>query len=361
LIVTDALPEACQVNERARTPEAPSTSMAMDFVDLTSYSSTSETLLFASTYEHAQSEDLYVPDHSFDYFRNNQIFEDVVAPANLTFWSTGNERSFADTYDNAYGADSYLPDYPLDNCANDRFFKDSVAPANPILWSTNAAADKPSAATGANTSSGVSTGPITTNSNAKFDPHQSTQSTPSGAIQDLDLAFVHSDSIKLASSPSFSPRSLTRPSISSNDSWHLSGEEEASKPSARKRGRPRIYRHSGTCSSRCPASEKAPDRIPHNQVERKYREGLNMVRERLRRAVPTLAQSEKDDFMGAVKPSKAMVLSAAINYIKKIEKERDEALDEVRRLGGEVRHGKAITNDNGGMAWRAHSTLHHRV
>jgi hypothetical protein len=40
-----------------------------------------------------------------------------------------------------------------------------------------------------------------------------------------------------------------------------------------------------------------------------------------------------------------MVLSAAIDYIKKIEKERDEALDEVRRLGGEVRNGKAVVTE----------------
>jgi hypothetical protein len=311
----------------------------MDFLDLTSHSSTSETLPFASTYENGPSEDLYVPDYSFNQFTNDQIFEDVVAPANLKFWSTGNGRSSADTYDNVYAADSYLPDYPLDNFANDQIFDDSVATPNKTFWEMNAAADKPSAATSAYTSSGVSTEAIITKSNARSNP---SGSTPFGAIEDLDLAFVNSDSIKVASSSSLSPRSLTHPSISSNNSWQLSGEEADSKAPSRKRGRPRIYCHSSTCSSRSALSEKASDRIPHNQVERKYREGLNMVRERLRRAVPTLAQSEKDEFIGAVKPSKAMVLSAAIDYIKKIEKERDEALDEVRRLGGEVRHGTAV-------------------
>jgi hypothetical protein len=310
----------------------------MDFLDLNSYSPTGETLPFTDTYENAHSEDLYVPDYFFDQFTNNQVFEDVVAPANPNFWSASNERSFADRY-NTFAADPYLPDYPLDNFSNDQIPEGSVAPANPTMFPTNAAADQPSAATGVNTASGVPTKGMITNSNARSKLYSS---TPFGAFEDLDLAFVNSESIKLTTSPSLSPRSLKRPSISSNDSWHLSGEEAASELPARKRGRPRIYRHSSACSSRSAASEKAPDRIPHNQVERKYREGLNMVRERLRRAVPTLAQSEKDDFMGAVKPSKAMVLSAAIDYIKKIEKERDEALDEVRKLGGEVRNGSAV-------------------
>jgi hypothetical protein len=63
--------------------------------------------------------------------------------------------------------------------------------------------------------------------------------------------------------------------------------------------------------------------LPHNQVERKYREGLNSELERLRRAVPTLPHSEDGGIMGQPKPSKAMVLSSAIDYIRSIEKERD--------------------------------------
>jgi hypothetical protein len=62
-----------------------------------------------------------------------------------------------------------------------------------------------------------------------------------------------------------------------------------------------------------------------------------MELERLRKAVPTLPQSEKDDIIGAAKPSKAMVLAAAIDYIKRVEKERDAAVSEVERLGGKFR------------------------
>ena len=38
--------------------------------------------------------------------------------------------------------------------------------------------------------------------------------------------------------------------------------------------------------------------------------------------------------MGQPKPSKAMVLAGAIEYIRKIERERDELLEENLRLGG---------------------------
>jgi hypothetical protein len=77
--------------------------------------------------------------------------------------------------------------------------------------------------------------------------------------------------------------------------------------------------------------------MPHTEVERKYREKLNMELERLRRAVPILPQSDAAD---AAKPSKSMVLAVAIDYIKELERQRDAAVEEVERLGGKVRAGK---------------------
>jgi hypothetical protein len=59
--------------------------------------------------------------------------------------------------------------------------------------------------------------------------------------------------------------------------------------------------------------------------------------ERLRKAVPTLSQSADLCAMGVAKPSKGMVLAAAINYILKIEHERDLAINEIERLGGHFR------------------------
>ncbi|KAH7078889.1 hypothetical protein BKA63DRAFT_591711 [Paraphoma chrysanthemicola] len=115
-------------------------------------------------------------------------------------------------------------------------------------------------------------------------------------------------------------------------------------PKPRKRGRPRINRNCTSSSSTsssidpstAPSIPRRPACVPHKQVERKYREGLNSEMERLRRAVPTLLQSAESCGIGTAKPSKGMVLAAAIAYILKIERERDEAVEEVERLGGKA-------------------------
>lgn len=62
----------------------------------------------------------------------------------------------------------------------------------------------------------------------------------------------------------------------------------------------------------------------------------------LRRAVPTLPQSEDGGAMGQPKPSKTMVLAAAIDYIKKVEKQLDmyKGFNErLRRIRG-MKHAK---------------------
>lgn len=134
-------------------------------------------------------------------------------------------------------------------------------------------------------------------------------------------------------SPSQSPGSMrVSPPVVN---YHQPLEDTNQKPPPRKRGRPRLYR---------PASDPAPmantrprsQCMPHTEVERKYREKLNMELERLRRAVPTLPQNDSNDSMGATKPSKSMVLAVAIDYIKELERQRDEAIEEVERLGGKV-------------------------
>jgi hypothetical protein len=59
--------------------------------------------------------------------------------------------------------------------------------------------------------------------------------------------------------------------------------------------------------------------------------------ERLRRAIPTLPQCTDAAAIGATKPSKGMVLAAAIDYISRVERERDAALDVIERMGGSSR------------------------
>jgi len=111
------------------------------------------------------------------------------------------------------------------------------------------------------------------------------------------------------------------------------GDSQTSSPSVTghnipqcKVGRPRF--------NRTPILSTTPRQttcLPHKQVERKYREGLNLSFERLRRAVPTLPRSVDSDVMGSAKPSKGMVLAAAIEYIKRIEMERDAALRSLQK------------------------------
>ncbi|EUC40876.1 hypothetical protein COCMIDRAFT_107638 [Bipolaris oryzae ATCC 44560] len=101
-------------------------------------------------------------------------------------------------------------------------------------------------------------------------------------------------------------------------------DEFAQKQAQRKRGRPRLDRGALTATERTATSRNARcQRLPHNQVERKYREGLNAELEKLRRAVPTLTQHNPTDMTTLPRPSKATVLACAVEYIKKVEIERD--------------------------------------
>src|SRR5690242_16714441 len=80
------------------------------------------------------------------------------------------------------------------------------------------------------------------------------------------------------------------------------------------------------------ASEEKPKnrrRLPHNQVERKYRESLNTQLDSLRRVVPSLQQNNRgcdgadiEDLPTPSKPSKAVILASATAHIKQQEKDK---------------------------------------
>lgn len=135
-----------------------------------------------------------------------------------------------------------------------------------------------------------------------------------------------------AVSPSLSPHMLKRESPSSPAS---ASESSTPKRPTRKRGRPKMDRKATDSqpTAASPTSKsQSSRRQPHNQVERKYREGLNSELERLRKAVPILRQSNGAGAIGQPKPSKATILSSAIEYIQAIEKERDALKQEVEQL-----------------------------
>jgi hypothetical protein len=286
------------------------------------------------------------------------------SPSNETF-------SYADTFDKAYLADFYTtpPDHSLDTFLDcDSFFDRPVS-----------SVEFPARFNGANTSLNTNT---TTNLNAYQPPFNP---APFGQLeQGFASSFPFSMSESFVSNMPISPRTLTTDSTTSthiNTCNHSptpslcgeglsnlptspplspsslkretpneptsAGEEPEQKRPQRKRGRPRLDRnlsdtpsissnhsnHSAS-SAKHQCQQNRSSRLPHNQVERKYREGLNSELERLRRAVPTLPQSDEGQLMGQPKPSKAMVLAGAIEYIRKIERERDALLEENESLGG---------------------------
>ncbi|KAK8186993.1 hypothetical protein HDK77DRAFT_378279 [Phyllosticta capitalensis] len=94
---------------------------------------------------------------------------------------------------------------------------------------------------------------------------------------------------------------------------------------------------------------KGRRRLPHNQVERKYRESLNTQLESLRRVVPALQQSSRgceggdiEDLPTPSKPSKAVVLASATAYIKQMEKDKRQLADENQLLRSRIKALQAL-------------------
>ena len=90
-------------------------------------------------------------------------------------------------------------------------------------------------------------------------------------------------------------------------------------------------------------------RLPHNQVERKYRESLNTQLESLRRVVPSLQQNARgydgadiEDLPTPSKPSKAVILASATAHIKQQEKDKKSLADENALLRARVKALQAL-------------------
>jgi Helix-loop-helix DNA-binding domain len=73
-------------------------------------------------------------------------------------------------------------------------------------------------------------------------------------------------------------------------------------------------------------------RQAHNLVERKYRDTLNAELERLRRTIPHIRDLESETPDGRPRPSKATVLAAATEYIKKLEIDVEDLREENMQL-----------------------------
>lgn len=267
--------------------------------------------------------------------------------------------SYPDQFGSAYLADTYTtsPEYSLDSFFDQALTSADMSPAfpskeqgpfNTTLPTTGITASSNTASSYSTSrhpsdaapfgkleqlSFGFSFDPIPT------EPFETACFSPNTHIPSRTPSLC-GDAPEKASSPSYSPSNLKRESPSSPDS---APEEPTTKRPQRKRGRPRLDRNETISSTSSPSfKSQKTGRLPHNQVERKYREGLNAELERLRRAVPSLPQSDEAGAMGQPKPSKAMVLASAIEYIRKIETERDVLKAENEKLRNAAASGQTI-------------------
>jgi len=95
---------------------------------------------------------------------------------------------------------------------------------------------------------------------------------------------------------------------------------------------------------------KSRRRLPHNQVERKYRESLNTQLDSLRRVVPALQQNQRnigdgadiEDLPTPSKPSKAVILASATAHIRQIEKDKKSLAEENQLLRQRVKALQAL-------------------
>jgi hypothetical protein len=306
----------------------------------TDYSPSNETFSYPDTFDKAYLADFYTtsPDHSLDTFIDcDSFFDRPVSSVEFTAGFNGANTSLnanTNTNLNAYRpAFNPAPFGQLEQGFGSNFpfdMPESFEPNMPVS-------------------------PRTTSNNSKKNTiinSHNLSPTPS---------LCGDGAATLPTSPPLSPSSLKR---ETPDEPASAGEEPEQKRPQRKRGRPRLDRNlsdtpstssnHSTSSSKHQCQQNRTSRLPHNQVERKYREGLNSELERLRRAVPTLPQSDEGQLMGQPKPSKAMVLAGAIEYIRKIERERDALLEENERLGGsgiKAKRSRSKREDSFGKGW----------
>jgi len=130
------------------------------------------------------------------------------------------------------------------------------------------------------------------------------------------------------------PSPAQSPAQSPTTSKHSSVDMVTPLPPKWRRGSRRPQDHQSFSSDFMESKDRPNKRIPHNEVERKYRDGLNAQMERLRLAVPSLTQFDPQTLDGPPKPSKVMVLANAVDYIRRIENERDRLLLENQLLRG---------------------------
>ncbi|CAI9630111.1 unnamed protein product [Alternaria burnsii] len=189
---------------------------------------------------------------------------------------------YTNYFDNPY-LNEPAPDYSLNTFFDsDSFFDQALtsvegvtdtSKAQETFGSTYSATNIPSRSNEQPMTFAINTRQFQPNEPDSFSP-TSTTSQPSSFSGDAPQPLI---------SPSLSPHMLKRESPSSPTS---ASESSTPKRPTRKRGRPKMDRSSTDneiMTSPTTTKYQRSKRLPHNQVERKYREGLNSELERLRR------------------------------------------------------------------------------
>src|SRR6266480_2544116 len=112
----------------------------------------------------------------------------------------------------------------------------------------------------------------------------------------------------------YSPEISLRPIEDEEGEYEVVVKNPPKKKTNRKHGLSKLS-HRGRNSK---STITGPQPTPHIEVEKKYRMALNAAMEHLRVHVPAVHSSS---FTGYRKPSKAIVLLAAVDYIKQLEAE----------------------------------------
>lgn len=118
---------------------------------------------------------------------------------------------------------------------------------------------------------------------------------------------------------------------------HATDPEEADSESSANR-----HHHSMTIGGRDTRPSQLRGRVPHNLVERRYRDNLNNQIESLRLTLPSLKDAQPctdvslEDTTSPRMPSKAVIISTAATYIKDMETERVRLLAANKALQEQV-------------------------
>jgi hypothetical protein len=205
-----------------------------------------------------------------------------------------------------------------------------------------------------NTKDGITPDPLTCNGGCApflFDDGPLNDPTIDTALLNISIAAEDTSISPVEEKPRTSTKRNESVSSSNNASPTQNGRRQ-SKVAAHTKGRkPSLTKPSeeSIVESIETPETKGKKRVPHNEVERKYRDSVNNQMECLRRVIPELQPSPRicdgadiEDLPAPTKPSKAIILASATAYIKKIEKDKKKLANDVEVLQARVRALQAL-------------------